>query len=88
MAANEATMLHFMLAYNLLAMLRYLVGDALPGTRGEVARIRRIQDLVLRIAGRLTRQARRAIVLIPPEAGEILAIAWRAIEAARVRLSA
>lgn len=88
MAANEATMLHFMLAYNLVAMLRYLVGDALPGTRGEVARIRRIQDLVLRIAGRLTRQGRRSIVLIPPEAGEILTIAWRAIEAARARLSA
>ena len=88
MAANEATMLHFMLAYNLVAMLRYLVGDALPGTRGEVARIRRVQDLLLRIPGRLTQRGRRAIVLIPLEAGRILAIVWRAIHEARARICA
>jgi hypothetical protein len=79
-AANEVRLLLNAIAYNLVHVLRTLIGDA----TGEGWSLRRVRERLLRIAARILVHARRAVVVISTESTVRWRMLWRQLR--RLRL--
>ena len=78
-AANEATFLLYALAYNLANSARRVLNTAAPGKDGGGWSLRRLRDVVLRVAVRLTVSARRATIVMNEGCARIWRLLWAGI---------
>lgn len=81
--ANEATFLLYALAYNLANSARRVMNSEAPGKDGGGWSLRRLRDVVLRVAVRLTVSARRATIVM----NEASARVWNQLWAGIARLN-